>query len=423
MPTPQQMVDESQAAVRRLGLEWPHFTGWQWQVLLVLTLVNLLNYFDRLIVIPMFPFLKQEFGVSDFRLGLLASVFILVHSLAVLPFGFWSDRGPRQRIMAFGVFVWSVATFLSGLATSFRSLLGARALVGVGEGAYAPAGTAMISDCFPRGFRARVQSVFNLGMLVGGVLGLAAGGVLAQRIGWRYAFFVVGLPGFLLAFAASRLFVPVSLPPEKPPSIPSLLKIPAYLMVMAGGMFAVFVSAAFITWGPAFAMRYHGLSVAQASSWMGGLVLVGSIGGVLLGGYIADRLQARWVWGRAVTIGATLLAGTPFLYIAVSTDSLFEFLFCLFAASFLLTCYHGPATAVIHDLTPERAHSFAFALYLFVIHLFGDTVAPALVGRVSDLYELSHGLLLGVAANFVAALCFLVVAWLIRRRGCPNYSR
>jgi predicted MFS family arabinose efflux permease len=416
MQTPPQLQEEKPVAFRRRGLGWLHFTGWQWKVLLILTLVNLLNYFDRLVVIPMFPFLKDEFGVSDSRLGLLASVVILVHSLAVLPFGFWSDRGSRQRIMAFGVFFWSVATLLSGMATTFRFLVGARGLVGVGEGAYAPAGTAMISDSFPPSFRARVQSVFNLGMLVGGVLGLAVGGMLSQWVGWRHAFFLVGLPGFLLALFAYRLHVPVSLRPDKPPSIPSLLKIPAYLMVVVGGMFVVFAGTAFITWGPTFATRYHELTVARASSSIGLLVLVGSVGGVLLGGYVADTLQRRWVWGRAVTIGATLLLGTPFLYWAVSTDSLFEFLLCVLAASFFLTCYHGPATAVIHDLTPERAHSFAFALYLFVIHLAGDTVAPVLVGRVSDLSELRHGLLLGVAANLVSAGCFLVVAYLIRRK-------
>jgi MFS family permease len=419
---PQASLEEREVGFRRLGLEWPRFTGWQWKALIVLTLINLLNYFDRLIIIPMFPLLKDEFNVTDFQLGFLASVFIVVHSLSVLPFGFWSDRGPRQRIMAFGVFLWSVATMLSGVAMNFFSLLGARALVGIGEGAYAPPGTAMISDCFPRSFRARVQGVFNMGMLVGGVLGLAAGGLLSQRVGWRYAFFLVGLPGFVLAFNAYRLKVPVALPPEKPPSFISLLKIPAYLMVMAGGMFVVFSSTAFITWGPTFAIRYHGLSVAQASSWMGGLVLVGSVGGVLIGGYIADTLQTRWTFGRAFTIGATLLVGTPFLFVAVRTDSLFQFLVCLFVASFLLTCYHGPATAVIHDLTPPRAHSFAFALYLFVIHLFGDAVAPVIVGKVSDLSELRHGLQVGVAANLVSALCFLLVAWLIARRGLANQN-
>jgi sugar phosphate permease len=116
------------------------------------------------------------------------------------------------------------------------------------------------------------------------------------------------------------------------------------------------------------------------------------------------------------------MLGTPFLYAAVTTDSLAIFFLCLFVASFLLTCYHGPATAVIHDLTPERARGFAFALYLFVIHLFGDTMAPALVGRVSDVSELSHGLLVGVAANLVAALCFLLVALLIRGRE-PDQTR
>ena len=415
-PPPQLGLDESQAGFRRLGLEWPRFTGWQWKVLLILTLINFLNYFDRLIVFPMFPLLKDEFGVSDFRLGFLGSVFIIVHSVAVLPFGFWSDRGPRQKIMAFGVFLWSAATMVSGVATSFRTLLAARALVGVGEGAYAPAGTAMISDCFPRSFRARVQGVFNMGMLVGGVLGLAAGGLLSQWVGWRYAFFLVGLPGLVLAFMAYHLRVPVGLPAEKPPTILSLLEIPAYLVVMAGGMCVVFASTAFITWGPTFATRYHGLSVAEASSGMGGLVLVGSVGGVLLGGYIADTLQARWSYGRAITIGGTLAVGTPFLFVAVNTDSRFWFFVCLFVASFMLTCYHGPATAVIHDLTPPRAHSFAFALYLFAIHLFGDALAPVLVGKVSDVSELRHGLQLGVAANAFSAVCFLVVAWLIARK-------
>ena len=414
--TPQEGLDETPVGFRRLGLEWPRFASWQWKILVVLTLINLLNYFDRLIVFSMFPLLQDEFDLSDFQLGFLASVLIVVHSLAVLPFGFWSDRWPRQKIMSFGVFLWSAATMLSGVATNFSTLLGARSLVGVGEGAYAPAGTAMISDSFPRSFRARVQGVFNLGMLVGGVLGLAAGGLLSQWVGWRYAFFLVGLPGFVLAFAAYNLQVPVALPSEKPPSIGSLLKVPAFLMVMAGGMFVVFSSTALITWGPTFALRYHGLTVAQASTWMGAVVLVGSIGGVLLGGFIADSLQARWPFGRALTIGATLLLGTPFLYVAVGTDSLFVFFICFFFASFLLTCYHGPATAVIHDLTPPRAHSFAFALYLFVIHLFGDAVAPVLVGKVSDISELRHGLQIGVAANAVSAACFLIVAWLIARK-------
>jgi predicted MFS family arabinose efflux permease len=401
---------------RWLGLEWPRFAGWQWKVLVLLTAVNLLNYFDRLIVFPMFAYLKDEFSVSDFKLGLLGSVFILVNSLSVLPLGYWSDRGDRQKIMAGGVLFWSFATALSGFAATFKTLVTTRALVGVGEAAYAPGGTAMMTSCFPPRFRARVQSVFNFGMLVGGVLGLAAGGVLSQWVGWRSAFFLVGLPGFLMALSIDRLRVPVRVPSEPVPPVRSLLKIPAYLAVLAGGMFVVFSSSAFATWGVEFSARYHDMSVAQASLWLATLVLTGSAGGVFIGGYVADRLQDRWPWGRAATIAATLLVGTPFLYIAISARSRSLFLFCLLMATFMLTCYHGPATAVIHDLTSPRAHAFSFAFYMFFIHLFGDAIAPALVGRVSDLSDLRLGLMIAVAANFLAAACFFLVAWLIRVR-------
>jgi MFS transporter, Spinster family, sphingosine-1-phosphate transporter len=412
---PEYQTEEGQAR-RWLGIEWPRFAGWQWKVLLLLTAVNLLNYFDRLIVFPMFAYWKDEFRISDFKLGLVGSVFIVVNSLSVLPLGYWSDRRDRQKIMAGGVLFWSFATALSGFAATFKTLLAARALVGVGEAAYAPGGTAMMTSSFPPRFRARVQSVFNFGMLVGGVLGLAAGGVLSQWFGWRSAFFLVGLPGFLLALALDRMRVPVTVSSEPAPPARNILKIPAYLAVLAGGMFVVFSSSAFATWGVEFSARYHEMSVAQASLWLATLVLAGSVGGVFIGGYVADQLQDRWPWGRAVTIAASLLLGTPFLYFAISTGSRSLFLFCLFVATFMLTCYHGPATAVIHDLTSRRAHAFSFAFYMFFIHLFGDAVAPALVGRVSDLSDLRMGLTIAVAANFLAAVCFFLVAWLIRVR-------
>jgi len=400
---------------RWLGITWPCFAVCQWNALALLTLVNLLSYFDRTVIFPMFPFLQDEFQISDFRLGLLGSVFMIVHSLALIPFGYWADRASKQKIMAGGVLVWSAATLLSGALSTVKGLLAARALVGVGQSAFAPAGTAMISDCFPASFRARVQAIFNLGMLVGGVLGLASGGLLAQRFGWRYAFVLAALPGFLLVIPIYRLRVPIASSPESP-AVWDLLKNPAYVMVLVGGTFAVFAAAAFATWGAVFGTRYHGLSITQMSVWMAALVLTGSLAGVLFGGYVGDRLQAQWPGGRALTIGVSLLLGTPFLLVAVTTDSQSKFLVCIFLATFWLTCYHGPATAVIHDLTPPHAHSFAFALYLFVTHLAGDSTAPALIGLVADHRDLRLGMLTAVAATFLAALCFLLVTILIRRR-------
>jgi MFS family permease len=414
--------DMTEKLPENMGPGGRNIAAWQWKVLLVLTSINLLNYFDRPLVIPMFPLLKRDFQVSDFKLGLLASVVLLVDCLTALPAGYWSDRGPRQKIMACGVFVWSAATFASGLAPSYGALAAARAGVGVGEGTYAPGGTAIISASFPADLRARVQSVFSLGTMIGGILGLATGGVLAEAIGWRHSFMIVGLPGVLVGVAIYRLRAHVSGPRGRAPVAWGLLRIRAYVAILGGGLFVAFSSAAFISWSPTFVVRYHHLSSAKASGWLALLVLVSSTLGVLLGGYLADRLHKRWSWGRAATVGTGILVATPFLYATLRADSLSWFYACVFVATAALACYHGPTTAVIHDLTPPHAHAFAFGLYMFFIHFFGDSMAPAVVGFLSDRFSLRWALLIGVAANLISALCFLAAVWLIARRPVSRSS-
>src|SRR5947209_6645229 len=116
------------------------FSREQWKVLAILALVNFVNYVDRQILFPLFPFIRKDFGLNFFQLGTLATAFTIVLSLGSMPLGMLADRTSRKRVISFGVIFWSLATFLSGLATSYRLLLGARALVGVGEAAYTPAG-------------------------------------------------------------------------------------------------------------------------------------------------------------------------------------------------------------------------------------------------------------------------------------------
>ena len=185
----------------------------QWRVLGVLALINLVNYVDRQIIFPLFPFLRHEFGLSHLQFGSLATAFTIVLSVGSLPLGMLADRTSRRMVVSGGVLFWSAATFLSGLATSFRSLLLARSLVGVGEAAYAPAGAAMVTANFPKHMRARVQGIFDIGMFAGGAIGIALGGIMAQYFGWRAAFFLVGVPGVLLAFVIAHRRVPT---PESP---------------------------------------------------------------------------------------------------------------------------------------------------------------------------------------------------------------
>src|SRR6185312_12681395 len=172
----------------------------------VLTLINLLNYLDRYVVSGIVPDLKAPpLGLSDSQIGLLTTAFMIVYMATAPIFGALGDRGSRTRPIALGVFIWSIATILSGFAANYAHLLAGRALVGIGEAAYVAISPALLSDCFARSQRGRVLSVFNMAIPVGAALGYIVGGLMSHHFGWRDAFFVAGAPGILLALLALRL--------------------------------------------------------------------------------------------------------------------------------------------------------------------------------------------------------------------------
>ena len=144
----------------------PRFSGLQKKVLVILSLLNFVNYLDRQIIYPLFPLIGAEFALNYSQLGLLIAAFSVVHALGTLPLAALADRTSRKKVISYGILFWSGATFLSGLATSFRSLLAARAMVGVGEAAYTPSATAIVTATFPGEVRARVQGVFDLAACV-----------------------------------------------------------------------------------------------------------------------------------------------------------------------------------------------------------------------------------------------------------------
>ena len=259
------------------------FTSEQKRTLKILTLINFLNYIDRDIIFGLVPIIQARFAVSYSQAGLLNTVFSIVHSVCTLPLGWVADRFSRRKVISYGVLFWSLATFLSGLAPVFRSLLLARGLVGVGEAAYAPAATAIITGSFPRRVRARVQGVFDLGMFVGGAIGIALGPVLMGWVGWGPAFFVVGIPGFLLALSILRIEEPRVESPEKRVPIRHILRVPAFVWILMGGLFINFAVYSYVFWGTTFVHTYKGFGVREASIVLGVTVTFAGILGVLTG--------------------------------------------------------------------------------------------------------------------------------------------
>lgn len=389
------------------------FTKEQKFMLWVLALVNFFNYVDRQVIFPLFYNIKMEFHVTDTQLGLLGTVFMLVHSIASVPLGVAADKYARRALVAGGVAFWSVASFASGLVGSFRGLLGVRSLVGIGEASYAPAATAMISDNFPQEARARAQGYFNAGMFVGGTLGAALGGIIAYNMNWRYAFFFVSIPGFALAWLSTKLVDVRKIHEEERISIFQLFRNPAYVWVLISGTLVTFAVGAYISWGVEFVRRYKGYDLEQASIILGLTMMLAGVLGVIVGSYIADKLQEKMRHGRALTVALSLIAAAPLMIAGVSIGNEYPkifFLLLFFFGTVLLSFYHAPTTAVIHDVVPKHMRATAFAVYLLAVHLFGDTPAPAIIGKVSDQYNLKFGLQLVTGLVLLSGLAFLVVS-------------
>jgi MFS transporter, Spinster family, sphingosine-1-phosphate transporter len=379
-----------------------------WYLLLVLTAINFINYVDRQILISLGPFIRRDLQLTYTGFGWLITAFMLIHSLTSLPFGMLSDRWVRRKIIALGVFSWSAATFLCGLATNFAHLLLARAAVGIGEAAYAPPANSLLSDAFPALERSRILGLFNLGMFLGGAAGLILGGVLGELLGWRACLYLVSLPGFLLGGLAWCLREQPQATVHTRTPVKALISNPLLIYVLVGGVFTAFSAGALIVWMPQFVTDVRLLRPRDAGLYIGAVGVSGGLLGVVTGSYLADWLYARWPWGRMATIGAGLILSCPFVTLSLYATNHVAMLIYFFLGIFLMVWYTGPIIAVIHDVVPGDVKATAQALYVLLIHLLGDTFSPAIVGKLADLYDLQAALLLPAVINVVGGVIFLV---------------
>jgi MFS family permease len=357
--------------------------------------INFLNYMDRWVGSAVAPLIQSEFVLSDFSVGLLGSAFTLVYALAALPFGLWADRGSRRVVIGTGVALWSVATLVTGFTTNFLQLFATRAVLGIGEASYFPAGTSLLGDFFPRRLRGRVMSIWSAGSAFGIAAGFAGGGLLAARFGWRPAFFVTALPGLVLAILAFRIREPLrgAAEPEGPllehthdaslRNMLGLLRIRTLRYTILSQTALFFVLGADAYWLPTLLTRRFGMSVAEAGTLSGAVIVAGGLLGTLVGGYMADwrrrhSLRADLEVSIAGFLAAAVLVGLALVVPAVW----FVPLFLLSVISLYL--YTGPFTAISQNVVVPSMRGSAVTITLLIAHLFGDSYATAVVGLLSD---------------------------------------
>jgi MFS family permease len=402
----------------------------------VLTLINLFNYLDRYVPAALVESLRRsELHVSDTQSGLLMSGFIVVYMLTSPLFGALGDRGRPSRIVAAGIALWSLATGLAGLARSFAGLLVARSAVGVGEAAYMTISPAMLADSFPREKRGRVFAIFNAATPIGAAAGYILGGLVAQHLGWRAAFFVAGFPGLLLALLMWRLPDPPrgAQDPEAradageaaggepgggglAAAYAGLARNRPFVLIVLGYAAYTFALGALAYWTPAFLERERGMPAAQATIQFGIIVVATGFAGTFIGGWLGDILLRRWSQAYLWVSGIATLAAAPVALVAFVAVSRPLYMTAIVAAEVLLFFSTGPINSAVVNVVAPARRATAVAVNILVIHLLGDVPSPPLIGRLSDATSLGTAFLVLPAMMAVAGLIWIYAAWSEQRR-------
>lgn len=372
-------------------------------VLVIMFLINMLNYADRWVGSVVAPLVEKQFHLDDFEVGLLGSAFTIVYAIAAIPFGLWADRGVRKVVIGVGVAVWSLATVASGFVGNFAQLFASRAVLGIGEASYYPAGTSLISDSFRKADRPRAMAIWDAGTAVGIAIGFAGGGAVAGAFGWRAAFLCTAVPGLILAVLAFTMREPLRGASERVgPKVAHLreagwngykrlVRIPTLRATILSRTSLYFVLAAAAFWLPTLLGRRFGMSISEAGLFSGVVLVLGGLVGTLLGAFIVDRFRRR---GRNADVASLwigivgFLIGAVFMVVAllgpwrVGVVPVFVPAFFIAVASLYL--YSGPFDAVGQNVVSPGLRASAVTLQLLVAHLLGDSYSTAAVGWISD---------------------------------------
>ncbi len=393
-------------------------------------LINFINYTDRFIFTGLSPQIQAAYHLNDIEIGNLASAFLIVYPLTAFPLGYLADKLSRKLVVGAGVALWSLATAATALVSNVGSLLVARALVGVGEGSYYPAGTPMLAAWFTPQRRATVMSRWGVGALVGAGVGTLIAAFFASPDRWRLAFYVVGVPGLILALLIA-LTRTKNRNEEDPPEeagvtgrnffgkVREYLSIPTLRVILAMHAMAFFTLTAASVFLVIYLSREYGTRSTYGSKGLspslvpllaGALLLLGGIGGSLFGGFWANRVARRHPGARVYVSALGFLYAIPFLIVTLAAPYVLRSLpaynalpanaqitigvsiFAAFGlcASFFLNVYNGPSSAALIDVLPPKDRAGGGGLELTLAHLLGDSYAGTAVGGLS--LALSQGL-------------------------------
>lgn len=418
----------------------------------ILMVVSLVDGSDRQLLSTVFEDVKRAFDISDAQLGLLTAAYSLVATLSIIPFGFLTDRTNRVRLIALGFVPWSIAQIWSGVAGSFAMLFVARLFLGTIEATNGPSTPSLIGDYYPVERRSRVFGILGMGGILGATFGLAAGGLAASIFGWRTAFVLWGLMGFLAGGAVLRLlrepergvadalyraeerlrlldaaaeteveepaeevavdgFDYRSLTPKR--AIREVVRVRTLWVVLAATSVTMFFNAATI-WVPTFYRRYHGMSAGTAGATVA-VVSLATVAAIVVGSRLGDRhVRRRRPERRFLLIGVAQITAMVGYLTSFSVESTPLSVLLLMWGAFLSGIPIAVVQAMMLDVVVPHLRGRASAVQA-AVRVVGTAGAPLTFGILSDA--------LGLRSAWLTLIPLLGLAGLLMLIGLRTYPK
>jgi MFS family permease len=365
--------------------------------LFLLFAINLLNFFDRQLLGALGEPVRHEFHLSDTALGFLGTIFTIIYAFVGLPLGALSDRWSRNKLIALGTAFWSILTAATGFAQNYAQIFIARLGVGVGEATCAPAGQSLIGDLFPPQQRAKAMGVFMLGLPAGIFLAYISAGAIATKYGWRAAFWFACIPGIILAVMALRIPEPLrgGLDPGRvittaknavKSPFAAVLGLPTMWWIIMSGIFHNFNMYAINSFNTPFLQRFHEMSLLNASYVSS--ISVGAVGaiGLLVGGWLADKVSAQRRNGRLLVAASAMAIAAPCIFMAINQPkgSITAYIVFMTLGTITMFVYYATVYAAIQDVIEPRLRGMAVAIYFCFMYILGASMGPVGTGALSD---------------------------------------
>ena len=387
--------------------------------LVLLLGINLFNYIDRFVLAAVEPNIRATFfSPGDpnamLRTGTLAPAFLFTYMIAAPVLGFLADRFSRWIIVGVCVILWSFATAASGFAATFAALFITRIFVGIGEGGYGPAAPTILSDYFPVQKRGRIMAIFCGAIPVGSALGYVLGGIINHQLGWRWAFYLVAIPGIVLGLVCffqkdPRRQSQAGLADNHHASFKDCLALfrnRSFMFNCLAQTAMTFALGGLAYWMAAY-LIFRKQAPELATPIFGGITVVAGLLSTLLGGFMADRLQKRFSGSYFLVSGLGMLLAFPLCIAMLYAPFPLAWVF-LFGSVFFVFLNTGPSNAALANVVSPKIRATAFAVNILIIHALGDALSPPLLGAVAGHYDMTMAFILVSAAMLVSGIIWLL---------------